>query len=557
MTLKSYSNLRLKDFWGWLNSRDGNTNIQDNQCLESIWFTSQGNRIVSVPWAKNEIYARSFSTPSDPFIGDWQGMTSYWEWVFWLYNNYIAAWKVGENGDAEVAYWYDSVSWKYQKIVDFAEQYTSVVAPSPKVRLWNMAAWFLWDIYVGVVDSFGFWAIKIYKFDPLTGNFTTMSPVGLPWVKFTSIAFYQGRLYLWGADTNPASIYYSKSWTIATPSDSYDFSWYPSGSQVVWDGSSPVTGINVIKNDLLISTASSIWKVSWTFDDKVSKFWYQLDNVSSNWVINQQCLCHVEQDTLFYDGHSIRKLSYESGGSSWYSGWLRDSSISEIIAPTLRTLANDQTLAVSWFTYPYYKLALRSNTLVSYNDTIVWYNIIDKTFFVQTWLNVSCATSVVSDRKYAYVGWYKTRFAMLDNIKSYWYEYDSTISNIYRSFRSKDYSLIDDVDFKRYAQLELSGNISPNTKYHVDVVIDWMVIDTRTIYKPSSIWNTTGSSTSGATMSGAAGNNTETMVSYSERYEYFHDGRRFQFRIYSTEPWYIELTNANIMWKEVPAYPIH
>ena len=104
------------------------------------------------------------------------------------------------------------------------------------------------------------------------------------------------------------------------------------------------------------------------------------------------------QDIFYFDGNNIRRLSYETNTLT-----LKDTPISEKITPLIRLLPKEQTQATACFTYPFYKLFLRTELSTDNNIALV-YNVINKAWSVQTNVFVAHATSGYNSYSLAYLG---------------------------------------------------------------------------------------------------------------------------------------------------------
>lgn len=96
---------------------------------------------------------------------------------------------------------------------------------------------------------------------------------------------------------------------------------------------------------------------------------------------------NVDQDIFFFDGKSVRRLSYEENVLA-----LKDASISDDIKPTIEGLPDNQTEAKVFFIYPLVKVFVRSD-LSADNDIALVYNVINKSWSIQETIILKHATS--------------------------------------------------------------------------------------------------------------------------------------------------------------------
>ena len=512
------STKRMRDLGGWINRLNSDTNIDDNQCIVSNNWGVEWNKVVSLKW-----YAAVHKFGSDNTRVQW--LSSYWDYLVWIQKSKI--------------YVYNIVTWAEDSLT------ISWISDSDD---FNITIGKFIDIYIIVTSRDWLYAPLSYKYVESTTTLTNDSSNFtwfVSWFKPTSSIFYRGQLLFGWTPTAPSVLYYSKSYvsTDVTPSW-YTFNAYPAWAQTIGDGS-PIVWFLSWQDKIYIWKRNSIWKIDGYTDDGIS-FAFQITKQTSTWPINQESFVNVMQDIFFYDGHSVRRLSYEANTLA-----LKDSAISDNISPYLWSFPLNQVSATSWFTYPYYKLAIRQE-LSSDNDFVFTYNVINKSWWTQTGLVTRHSVSWYAEKWVAYFGSSYDWTIYKDNFT---YTYDWQL--IPRNYSWKVLDFWDSIDYKRLTEIEVSWLIAPWHLVYIDIIKEWTVIDTREIYFPSSYWATTWSSVIGATLSGSAWENTPSLLPYVYRFECYDDWRTFQIWIRDNWVWYFEIQYLNAMYKFLKSFDIH
>ena len=246
---------------------------------------------------------------------------------------------------------------------------------------YNVTTYFIGDLYAIVTDPSGaedlVW-LKI-SLSPISITDITGSVLGLTNKKTVASGFYKGRVLIAGNASNPGNLYYSKSTTANTPSDSYDFSGTGSGAKVVGDGSQRITGFVTRQDVGYVICDRSVWKI--TDDDATTG--PSIVKETSTGCIRQSAVCEVLQDVFYFDGTSVRRLSYEENNTA-----LKDVAISDEVRNTILQLPRSQEKAVSYFAYPYYKLHLRTYDS-SVNNIAFVYQVETKSWAIQSGISAN------------------------------------------------------------------------------------------------------------------------------------------------------------------------
>ena len=145
---------------------------------------------------------------------------------------------------------------------------------------------------------------------------------------------------------------------------------------------------------------------------------YPIQQVTKTGAVNQGCIENVEQDLFFFDGKAVRRLSYEEGTFA-----LNDTAISNKIAPTLENIPDDQSKAMSYFVYPYYKLFYRSEGSGT-NDTCLRYNVINKSWSTQVGIVTEVGVSGYLEKESMNTAFFGSPFdgTVYKDNSSYYYE---------------------------------------------------------------------------------------------------------------------------------------
>lgn len=519
---KRYQTSRWNDFWGWINVRTSSDSIDDKQWTLGVNTATEWNKLITVPW-----YAQYVTLQAG--LTRWQAIS--------LYSNYLL---IIHNRNLLV---YNTTTWvtytQSNAVVSTTDKYSIVTTKS--LTSWKISI-VLININLTTVED-----IVAFEFDWTT--FTAQTFVSLTNKNFKCGAFHEGKLLLGWNPLYPSNLYYSKTgavlWAAAT--NIYDFSWYNSNFQAIWDWEAIVAILSNI-SELYVVKTNWFHRNTWTSDNWTA-YLFQFKQESFTWAINTKCVLPVEKDIIYFDGINIRRISYEANMTA-----LSDVSISKDIFPIIDALPDSQAdNATMYYVYPFVKLFLRDK-FSSNNSIAITYNIVDKSFSTQTWLNVvQWVGGFINNRRTAFFVSSQTSTVYEDNI---WFTYNSW--NIIFSQKSKRYVLWDWVDYKRISQVELYWKISPWLSTFIDIYVNWVVVDTREIFYEEIILPTTGSSLLGDTLLGwASEDEANNMRDYVVRYEYFTDGRDFQFWVRGNWQWRFELHWLNLTYKSIRAYDIH
>lgn len=512
------STKRIADLSGGINRLMGEATMDDNQCVVSNNWGVEGNKLSSLKWFASVHKFWTWNTRI-------QGISTYGDYIIAIHNSKICIFNVVTSVETNLA-----IAW-ISATDDF-----------------NITIGKYIDIYIIVTSKDWLYKPFSFKFVESTLTLTNDSAafVGLSATFFATCSiFYRWQLLFWGLPEAPSVLYYSKTYqsTDITPSW-YTFNAYTWGAQTIWDWS-PIVAFVVGQDKVYIGKNNSIWKIDSFYDDKTS-FSFLITKQTSTGPVNQESFIPVMQDIFFYDGHSVRRLSYEANTLA-----LKDSSISDNIQPYIDSFPSNQKISSSWFSYPYYKLALRQE-LSSDNDFVFAYNVISKSWVTQTWLLTRHSTSWYLNKSVAYFGSSYDWSVYRDN---YTYTYDWQA--IPRTYLWKAFDYGDGIDYKRLTEVEISWQISPWHLVYIDILKDNQVIDTREIFYSNSYWATTWSSIIGATTFGSSWANSEPLIPYVFRYECYDDGRSFQIGVRDNWTWYFEMGDFNTMYKFLKSFDVH
>ncbi len=517
-----YQTSRWNDFWGWINVRNSSDSIDDKQWTQWVNMSSEWNKLTTTLGYVNYLTMGSWVSKGQAIA---------------LFSNYIL-----EIHNRNLYIYNTTTSTTYTKtnaVGNAIDTYSIIVSKS--FTSWNMSIVCI-NTNIETVED-----IVAYEFDWAT--FTTPTFTSLTNKNFKCGTFHEGKLILGGNPLYPSNIYYSKTGSIlgASATAIYDFSWYNSNFQSVWDASA------VVK---IVSNISELWVVkkdSWhksvgTFDNWTA-YLFQFKQESSTGALNTHCAVNVEKDMIYFDWVSLRRISYEQNISA-----LSDSNISKDVETIIKGLPSSQEgNATMYYAYPYVKLFLRDKFSTT-NSVWIIYNVVDKSFSIQTWLNcIQWVGGYINNKRTSYFVSSQTSTIYEDNV---WDSYNS--GNINFSHKSKRYVLWDWVDYKRITQVELYWKISSLLTTYIDIYVNWVLIDTQEILFDEVLLPTTWSSEMGNTLLwGANEEEVSLMNDYVVRYEYFADGRDFQFWVRWNGQGRFELHWLNIIYKSIKAYDVH
>lgn len=517
-----YKTSRWNDFWGGINLRNSSDSIDDKQWTQWINFVSEGNKLVTIPGYQEYITPWSGVSTS-------QAIAAYSTSILSIHNRNL--------------YIYDTVAGttftRTNAVISTTDKYSIVTTKS--FTSWKISI-VLININLATTED-----IVAYEFD--WALFTAQTFISLTNKNFKCGAFHEGKLLLGWNPLYPSNLYYSKTGSVlgAAATNIYDFSWYNSNFQNIGDGE-PVVAILSNISELYVFKTNSVHKNIGTFDNGTA-YLFQFKQEASTWALNTKCVLPVEKDILYFDWINLRRISYEANMQA-----LSDNSISKDIESIISWLPSSQSSnATMYYVYPFVKLFLRDKFSVN-NSVGIIYNIVDKSFSIQTWLDVvQWIGGFINSKRVAYVVTPQTSTIYEDN---QWIAYNA--GNINASYKSKRYVLWDGVDYKRISQLELYGKVTQWLEVFIDVYVNGLLIDTRSILITEILLPTAGSSMVGNTLFGAAAEDALSPLNdYVVRYEYFNDGRDFQFWIRSNWQGRFELHGLNLIYKSIKAYDIH
>lgn len=526
MKLKGYTDSRFNNFSGGMDSYNSPSEINDNAFTLLDNFSSEGNRLVSM---KGNFYYSSTNSVN-PVIG----MTANNEDVFFIQGGKIYAKNPSDFSR-------DSLAW-------------TSIGTANSTR-YNMTSFYFGAIYVVVCDSLGIEDIRIYRFHKVWVNwiFTPHIITWLAWQlkAFTTCKFNNGRLFLGGLTTAPSLMQFSKTWDLWAASLTLDewinFVTYDWGQQQIGDGSSPIVGFAIRQDSFYIFTKNSVWKITWV-NDSGTIYNFVTNKETNTGAVGHYAICEIEQDIMFWDWTAVRRLSYESNGNTFS---VKDVKISIKMDGFIQTLSPNQEDAVVIFDYPFLYTFLKSNTTLGTdvtNDTAIIYNVKSEAWTTSTGTYISSWCGYYNRYVRGIVGSSIWQAVIQMNEKGW--EFAAIAL-------SKEFSVYDNVDFKRYVQFEIEGLISTWGTTYIDLVCDWRVVQTRTIYGAELLIETTGTTVAGVMQAWWNWSSVSPNVRFIERFEMFNDCRRFQYIVRKTPNSYFEINTTSFRWKAVNAYPMH
>ena len=224
----------------------------------------------------------------------------------------------------------------------------------------------LWDNYwptVSIVHNgrlYFWWWPEWAKYSNMVSWWGRELPDETSWDITTSVSY----LFDFVRDLNSAT------WIIPN----YSPWWEP-----IWDDD-PITAFFVNRDDFYIWKRNSVHKakiqINKTWDIYESAY---LDSTkyTNTWVKNQEVVQDVNDSTFYYDWVKINRLKDEISNSEY------DIFLSRPIQSFLKCLPEKQDHATSVFSYPYYKLFLRTDPNSSTNDIWIVFNVEEQSFSIQ------------------------------------------------------------------------------------------------------------------------------------------------------------------------------
>jgi hypothetical protein len=277
------STLRFWDLSGWINQLDWDTQIQDNEARICDWFNFEGNRLVTL---------KGYEEYSE-LIWDWyvKGISNIGEYLFIIYNTKVRAIHIPTS---------------------VVKDYTWFTLPWDN---YNVTIWRVFDYFLVLTDTTWATDLILLRFIPnatFTSSTLTNITASIVWLaskKFTCAWFYNWKILLWGNPSNSA-LYYSKTATVSTESDIYDFNALDASSQYIGEGASAITWFKGWQDNFYIFKRDSVFQiVSFQQNTHTNSAWaLVLDSVafitkriSNAGAINQQTIQQVEQDIFYFD----------------------------------------------------------------------------------------------------------------------------------------------------------------------------------------------------------------------------------------------------------------
>lgn len=552
MAIQGVTNQRIMDLGAGMNSYLAPSMLNNNEAAYLQNAITEGTSIKSIPgsvfyntpnldlsmtrltWAPAMVYTNTMRTLC---------VVSYGDWVLQVITP-TDSWAVGYNYAAIRAY-------NQRLNIEKTTVTTFSVSNLKDLRI-SWLTYKLTNVYLVIWGSgSGNTEVHAFKLNESNGAITewdTTTPtsnVTVPYFGMKTVAFVDTRLMIGWAPLQPWVLYFSRPASATNPEYAFDFSWTGSWARVVSTGWR-ISKIFENNDKLYIGTDTEIY--SGVFTDATT--------LQTTLFANSGILCHeaqevVNQESFFFDGRDVRRLSYEANILA-----IKDSSVSDKIRNTIANLPEGNQLSKykldtisSSFLFPLYKLYARSLSADT-PDVAFVYNVIDKSWSIHTvQVKSSC---IISYNKRSLITTNGTLELQIQDDTHYGYGGGATTL----IYASPEYSFWDNVDYKRYVQYEIYGDITDEVKARVDFYIDGELKLTKYTKVHALHSPTTGASTLGSTPLGA-NSQQNTTSGFRERFEMFMDGQSIQVVVTLTEVAYIKIYGHNFQYKFVPAYPIH
>ena len=552
MTVKA-RDVRLKDLGWGLNVRVDWGNIQDNQA--KILHNMRTNKEVVQSIEGYEKLPHPFSSNERN-----KGTIFTWEWVIMLSEPQSLEWPDGF----------------------YAQPFniTTAISPLPTFIPCLMTSvttsfrWFGWnDLWVQYICFFRYyddnWKVADEPYVYKVNDNGSMDKVALNWVSglYSCGIYYEGRLILGWNRASPWIISFSQTAsTVAT--DNFKEFWTPWFEQMIGEGDEVITGLAVSSWKLLALTKKSIygWVISSTKTQTGTSYTYSGESIASTtpqYTTSFQCVfdkvsntgnydagsfVNVNHDLFFFDWSSIRRLGYEENISA-----IRDSSISDEVDTIFSSLPF-QNRVVASYVFPLVKFFFRSKDKpMNWNDFALVYNVMDKSFSTQTiWVEDAGRLKINNEYVDVFMSSYSTQIMRLleEGISSYDGE------EVREKFQWKDFSVYDDVDYKRYTQVEFSWEATDGTKIEFNIYVDG-----RLIKSDSKIVDWDKSPTVGAItfweISLGSNSPSNNLCTWTKRIELFKSGQTITLEINKIGNGFIRVNPPAYRFREDKSFPIH
>lgn len=434
---------RLPTFSWWMNTTTSPNQIRTNQSWLLRNLTTKGNRIVTLPGFLSMI-----------------GGDTAWRWQW------------GSSDGKKHTYIHNNDLYCYDEINICADN--TCWSSSVHKLEWAVGIWVDWTAsndedynvviykdYIIVTNSLKSWeSLLNCEWEPArvfkcTEDWLVEEPLLWLWDKYapTVSIVHNWRLYFWGwpewAEYRNYVQWWGRelpdetSWDITT-SISYLFNFikdfnsptwiipnYSPGWTIVGDDD-PITAFFVNMDSFYIWKRNSIhrWQLRLITSDNVLYEWLDLDTTkhTETGIQNQEVVEDVHDSTYYFDWSHIRKLRRELADSEY------DLYISRPIQGFIDCLPEDQRYSTSLFSYPYYKLFLRSDSTSRENDVAIVYNVEQESFSIQDNLSVYHSWSAYDRQsnswRWHWQGYFDNR-VIKDNIWSTWDWYERDFEYIW------------------------------------------------------------------------------------------------------------------------------
>lgn len=235
--------------------------------------------------------------------------------------------------------------------------------------------------------------------------------------------------------------------------------------QYIWDWE-PITSFFSNWDSLFVGKRNSIYRLNAIFDISNTVYtWLRhiATKSTDTWIKNQEVVHNVHWNTIYYDGTHIRILQYDTSSST-----LEDLTPSDKVRWIINKLPKKQNFATSLYTYPLLKFFLRDSEKQYWNNIALVYNVEEKSWSIQDWINLFHAWSWY-DNNNDKVQWFwgsdSDNTIYQDWIGHTWWDEPRTFDFIWRMYNfwdSVSYKTLDKVNFsmKIWPDVELSMNIN-------------------------------------------------------------------------------------------------
>jgi len=402
--------------------------------------------------------------------------------------------------------------------------------------------WILTDDFYHINVSNQWILLTSYRwFEPIFIDLdwvATTIPISEVW-RVSLWIVYNGKIVLWWYEWNDNIVFSQTNDPLTTANEMLNFALYDAWAQSVsWWNKWVITGFLVWENWLYVFKENEVW-YSNTEKDTWTSFNLVFNKITSTWACNQNCIIDGWQDVFYFDyiNKKVRRLSYEQNLTT-----LRDTAISLEVDDIFATIPDDDEstenryspfinmsfhypyLEVNYPTEdsPYFNVSTWDNYKYRIADNTMVYNVENKSWAKRTDKKAEGRYSIASHK------W----FYQSDN----WDIYNSINWNTLETWvhESKEYTITDDVDYKRWGWFEIVGDLIWPKTLEVEIEVDAEDVE---IWETSFPFKRIIEAADGETLR------------FREQIDLYDDWRAFKFKLWHSWEWKAIVSDVYINYK--------